>query len=84
MSIPRLSVDNPVAMNLLMLLIIGLGIWHVWHAERAFFPEVEPDRISIRGDAIEVRVPGGSMSVVPTARLALVADERGYEGSLRP
>jgi hypothetical protein len=52
----------------------------LWRADHS----ASPDRISIRGDAIEVRVPGGSMSVVPTARLALVADERGYEGSLRP
>ena len=47
MSIPRMSVNNPVAMNLLMLLIIGLGVWDVWHAERTFFPEVEPDRVSV-------------------------------------
>jgi hypothetical protein len=43
-----------------------------------------PDRISIRGDAIEVRVPGGSMSVVPTARLALVVGDQGFEGPLQP
>lgn len=53
------------------------SLWRTDHS-------ASPDRISIRGDAVEVRVPGGSMSVVPAARLALVVGDQGYEGSLRP
>jgi hypothetical protein len=53
---------------------------NLWRSDHT----ASPDRISIRGDAIELRVPGGSMSVVPTARLALVVGDRGFEGSLQP
>jgi hypothetical protein len=53
------------------------GLWHTDHS-------ASPDQVSIRGDAIEMRLPAGSVSVVPTARLALVVDERGFEGALEP
>ena len=43
-----------------------------------------PGLVSIRGDAVEMRVPADAVSVVPTARLAVVVDEKGFEGSLRP
>jgi hypothetical protein len=45
---------------------------------------VNPDQVSIRGDAIEMRVPAGSVSVAPAARLALVVGDQGYEGALGP
>jgi hypothetical protein len=53
---------------------------NLWRADHS----ASPDRISVRGDAVEVRVPGDSISVALTARLALVVGERGYQGSLRP
>lgn len=43
-----------------------------------------PGHVSIRGDAVEMRVPGDILSVVPSARIALVVDEEGFEGSLSP
>jgi hypothetical protein len=43
-----------------------------------------PDQVSIRGDAIEIRLPAGSVSVVPTARLALVVGEQAFDGALKP
>lgn len=52
------------------------SLWRTDHS-------ASPDRISIRGDAVEVRVPS-LVSVVPTARLALVVGDRGFEGRLQP
>jgi hypothetical protein len=52
----------------------------LWRSDHS----ASPDRVSLRGDAVEMRLPAGAVSVVPTARLALVVDERGFEGSLEP
>ena len=53
------------------------SLWRTDHS-------VSPDQVSIRGDAIEMRVPAGSVSVSPAARLALVVGDQGFEGALRP
>ena len=53
------------------------SLWRTDHS-------ASPGQVSIRGDAVELRVPAGSVSVVPTARLALVVGEQGFEGALRP
>ncbi len=53
------------------------GLWRTDHS-------ASPGLISIRGDAVEMRVPADAVSVAPTARLAVVVDEKGFEGSLRP
>jgi hypothetical protein len=53
------------------------SLWRTDHTAR-------PDLVSIRGDAVEIRVPAAALSAEPTARLALVVDEKGFEGSLRP
>ena len=47
MSIVQFSVRNPVAMNLLMLLVVIFGLYQAFHLSRGFFPEVEPERIVI-------------------------------------
>ncbi len=43
-----------------------------------------PDQVSIRGDAVELRIPRDVVSVVLRTRLALVVGEEGFEGSLGP
>ena len=43
-----------------------------------------PDQVSIRGDAVEMRIPRDVVSVVLRSRLALVVGEEGFEGSLGP
>ena len=53
------------------------GLWRTDHG-------ASPDRVSIRGDAVEVRVPGDTVSVLPTSRISMVVDEKGLEGSLAP
>lgn len=53
------------------------SLWRTDHS-------ASPGQVSIRGDAIEMRVPSGSVSVSPTARLALVVGDHGFEGTLGP
>jgi len=43
-----------------------------------------PENISLRGDAIEVRLPGSVVPVGPDARLTLIADGEAYQGRLQP
>jgi hypothetical protein len=43
-----------------------------------------PERVSIRGEAIEVRLPAEDVPVVATARVVLIAEGRAFEGRLRP
>jgi hypothetical protein len=43
-----------------------------------------PESISLRGDAIEIRLPGGVVPVEPNARLTLIADAEAYQGRLEP
>jgi hypothetical protein len=43
-----------------------------------------PEHISLRGDAVEVRLPAGAIDVAPNARLTLIADGEAYEGRLEP
>jgi hypothetical protein len=52
----------------------------LWRADHS----ASPGRVSIRGDAVEVRLPGDVVIVQPTARLGLVMDARGLEGTLAP
>jgi len=42
-----------------------------------------PERVSLRGDAVEVRLPAEGFSISETARVALVDGEQAYEGRLR-
>jgi hypothetical protein len=44
----------------------------------------DPDRVSLRGDAVEVRLPGEIMPVATTARLTLIVDDVAFEGRLQP
>ncbi|MHC4393315.1 MAG: efflux RND transporter permease subunit [Planctomycetota bacterium] len=53
MSLPRLSVRNPVAVNLLMWLIVIGGVWAWQVLIREFFPTIAPEAITIT-----VPVPG--------------------------
>jgi hypothetical protein len=53
------------------------SLWRTDHS-------ASPDRMSIRGDAIEVKIPGDSVSVTRSARLALIVGDDGFEGALRP
>jgi hypothetical protein len=43
-----------------------------------------PERVSIRGDAIELRLPGEMMHVASTARITLIVDAEAFEGRLKP
>jgi hypothetical protein len=43
-----------------------------------------PERLSIRGDAIELRLPGEMMHVTSTARLTLIVDDEAFQGRLKP
>lgn len=43
-----------------------------------------PENISLRGDAIELRLPRSIVEVDPNARLTLVADEEAHQGRLEP
>lgn len=52
----------------------------LWRADHS----ASPDRVSIRGDAVELRLPGEMLEVTATARLALVVGDEGFEGSLKP
>jgi HAE1 family hydrophobic/amphiphilic exporter-1 len=47
-SIARFSVNNPVAANLLMVLILVAGLASLGMLQREFFPETEPDEVGIR------------------------------------
>ncbi len=53
------------------------ALWRTDHS-------VSPDQVSIRGDAVEMRIPRDVVSVVLRTRLALVVGEEGFEGSLGP
>jgi hypothetical protein len=52
----------------------------LWRTDHA----ASPDQVSIRGDAVEMRIPRDVVSVVLRTRLALVVGEEGFEGSLDP
>ncbi len=43
-----------------------------------------PERLSIRGDAVEIRLPGEMMPVASTARLTLIVEAEAFEGRLTP
>ena len=47
MNLPRFSVKNPVAVNLLMWLIIAGGIYYWLTLVREFFPNMEPDQVFV-------------------------------------
>ena len=47
MSVTALAVRNPVAMNLLMVFCIVFGIYECMFLVRDFFPEAQPERITI-------------------------------------
>ena len=47
MNLPRLAVRNPVAVNLLMLLLLTVGAWSWFQLVREFFPNIEPERIVV-------------------------------------
>ena len=47
MNLPRLSVHNPVAVNLLMWAVIVGGVYCGWTATREFFPTFETNLITI-------------------------------------
>lgn len=52
----------------------------VWRGDH----EATPDRVSLRGDAVEMRLPVAAVDVSPTARLVLIAEGEAYQGRLRP
>jgi hypothetical protein len=52
----------------------------LWRGDHA----ATPDRVSLRGDAVEMRLPASAVPVSPTARLVMIDEEQVYEGRLRP
>lgn len=52
----------------------------LWQADHG----ASPDQVSIRGDAVEMRILRDVVSVALRTRLALVVGEEGFEGSLGP
>ena len=47
MSLPRISVRNSVAVNLLMLLIIVVGLYYAFNLEREFFPDLDAEALGV-------------------------------------
>ncbi|MFV1957925.1 MAG: efflux RND transporter permease subunit [Planctomycetota bacterium] len=47
MNLPRLSVRNPVAVNLLMWAVVAAGAWSWFHLTREFFPRTSSEKILI-------------------------------------
>jgi hypothetical protein len=46
--------------------------------------DATPDRVSLRGDAVEMRLPADAVDVSLTARLVMIDEDEVYEGRLRP
>jgi len=44
----------------------------------------DPERVSLRGDAVELRLPGELMPVSSTARLTLIVGTEAFGGRLKP
>ncbi|MCH8333605.1 efflux RND transporter permease subunit, partial [Candidatus Sumerlaeota bacterium] len=57
MSVPRFSVNNPIAANLLMILLLGGGTYFALTQPRELFPQIEPIAVSIN-----VPYPGSTPS----------------------
>jgi len=55
MNLPRISVRNPVAVNLVMLSVLVMGAYSWFQLVREFFPNIEPERI-----VISVAYPGAT------------------------
>ena len=53
---------------------------NLWRADHS----ANPERVSIRGDAVEIRLPGEMMRVKTTARVTLIVDSEAFEGRLEP
>ena len=53
---------------------------NLWRGDHS----VNPERVSIRGDAVELRLPGELMHVTTTARVTLIVDADAFEGYLEP
>ena len=48
MSLPKFSVDNPVLVNMLMVAILGTGIYTAFTLTREMFPESRPNQVLIQ------------------------------------
>ena len=53
---------------------------NLWRGDHS----ANPERVSIRGDAVELRLPGELMHVVTTARVTLIVDADAFDGYLEP
>lgn len=72
-------IHNPVAANLLMLLIIGAGVFSAMSLRREGFPSIPPNQITI-----EVAFPGGSPELTEeSVTLKVEQALRGAEGIKR-
>ena len=47
MSLPRFSVNNPIAANLLMILLLGGGTYFALTQPRELFPEIAPIAVTV-------------------------------------
>ncbi len=70
MNLPRLSVRNPVAVNLLMLAVLTTGGWAWVHLVREFFPNIQSERV-----LITVPYPGATPEEVEKSVTRLIERE---------
>jgi len=70
LNLPRLSVRNPVAVNLVMLAVLTTGAWSWFHLVREFFPNIESEQV-----LITVPYPGATPEEVEKSVTRLIERE---------